>query len=323
MENLENFAINAFNYIDASKEKILDFFTHHENALIQSVKDGAPFAALIIPTSACVQALRESMNITTTNVAEQKSKTFTVDQCIERFVAKAKEFEPGINDKFKKGSAIYIEFYPQGMKPFNQITKKSVESLMAQFISAFANHETEAGVAKHEELKQIRDDYTKARNLQEQKKTETKSKRASWDDCLKAMQEQAFINLLTIAMEYRNKPEKLKLFFDQSIVAKRRNNGNNTETGYILPLAINGSEIANISFSVDDKFLVINNGIEDAWYCGLVSATTIPNDDELIKIPAGDEIEVSALSLGAPTKRYWYFKNKSTSNPGEIEIIQL
>lgn len=230
MKNLEGYLELPFENIEASKERICLFFENHEKSLIYWNSKGLPFGALEAPTTSAVTALRANIGDTSTSISRQKSITFTADECIDLFVAFAKDNEASVRDKFKKVSATYLEFYPNGMKPFNSISKKTVNAIMDQFLAAFKNHQTELGVAKYEDLKKICDNYIIARSSQESKKTETKDKRSSWDDCLEAMKDQAFINLLVIAKEYRGQPEKIKLFFDQSIITPKNHSDKADDT---------------------------------------------------------------------------------------------
>jgi hypothetical protein len=257
-------------------------------------------------------------------VAEQKSKTLSVDQCIELFVSKAKAFEASVRDKFGKQSAAYQEFYPQGMKPYNKISKATIEALMIQLISAFFNHKTELGSAKCNELQLVYDNYTLARKLQEKKKSQTKGSRLSWGLSFEVMKTQALINLHTIAGIYPGQAEKAKLFFNQSIITpKQHHTADGNTSSQILALPVNGHRLAHISFSPDDVFLVSNYSSDAIYYCSLITATAIPADAELIKIAAGTQAKVTALSLGAPHKKFWYFVNKNTTSSGEVEIKKL
>ncbi|MFZ4401993.1 MAG: hypothetical protein ACOYO1_18330 [Bacteroidales bacterium] len=323
MKNLELFLENPFKSIVAGKEKTLEFYDFHNNSMIQQVNMGAPFAALLGNNATAFDALCDSLGDTATKVAEQKSKTYTTDECIELFVAKAKEFEAGIRDKFNKDSAIYLEFYPQGMKPFNNISKKSIKEVMTQYIAAYNIYKADLGISRYDEVVQIQEKYLISRKLQEQKKSETKNIRSSWDDCLLKMQDQAYTNLLSIALYHKGNPEKIKLYFNQSIVNNHKHNSKEDIGGYILSLPVNGGVIANISYSANDKFMVSNHSNDAVYYSGIVSAGSTPADAELIRIEAGAEVEVTALSLGAPTKKFWYFANKNTTSAGEVEIIQL
>jgi hypothetical protein len=230
MRQLKLFFVNPFDYIEASKEKIVKFYSEHKSALVKQVNNGAPFSALVQPTIDALDALEQSLMDTAVKVAEQKSKTNVVNGYIQLFVDKAIDFEAGIRDKFKKRSAAYLEFYPHGTKAFYNIKKRSIKEVMAQYIAAFENHQDELGTAKCEELKQIRFDYINARSLQIEQKSETKNKRALWKDCLKQMNEQAYTNLIAIVAVYKGKPAKVKIFFDQSIVANYRHD-NKKEKG--------------------------------------------------------------------------------------------
>ncbi|NVN94238.1 MAG: hypothetical protein HXX18_03020 [Bacteroidetes bacterium] len=318
MRNLELYFENPFDNIVASKEKIIKFFDHHVNSLIQRKTEGVNLDALIPPSVDALAALKTSLQETAIKVAEQISKTLTVDECIELFVAKAKDFEAGVRDKYKKDSPVYKEFYPQGMKLFNHITKKNIEEVMAQFISAFDVHQADIGVAKFNELKQIRSSYVLARATQEQKKTETLGKRSSWEDNLKKMNTQAFTNLLTIVQLHKAQPQKAKIYFNQSIVARPKHNQDDQEAQPLTEkIAPNTTITPDMIYSADDTILLSN--VSDSasiyWYGGS-TANEAPNTKPTELLP-GEEIEIPAATLG----KYLILLNKDTVNTAEVEIM--
>ena len=321
MRNLENYFEPPFESIKVGKEKITEFFDDHANALIQQSSGNATLAALVTPTNTALSDLKLSLGDTSVNVAEQKSKTLTVDQCIDLFVSKAKEFEASVRDKFGKLSPVYQEFYPQGMKPFNNISKASIESLMIQIKSAFFNHKVELGEAKSDELQNIYDIYVHARGSQEQKKSETKGSRLSWDDSFEAMKRQAFVNLLTIASIYPGEPERAKLFFNQSIITpKMHHTADGDTSSYILVIPFNSKRVADISFSPDDTLLIINNGTKSiSFYAAATADAATPAI--LNEIAPGEELEITAATLGAPANKFLIFVNTSLTDEGEVEIV--
>jgi hypothetical protein len=317
MKNLENYLELPFENMDASKERICMFFENHDTSLIYMANNGAPFSTLLTPTHTAVTALRSCIGQTSTSIAQQKATTYTADESLELFVNFVKKSEAKIRDTFTKESADYIEFYPNGMKPFNKISKKSIDALMEQQIAAYKNHPTDLPPELLGKLIQISDDYHAARGSQQSKKTQTKDKQQNWDICLETMKDQAFINLLAIAKEYRGKPEKAILFFDTSIVAPAKPKVT-AEQGYILSIPELSSKTADISFSPDDTLLISNNG-EKTIYCYSSTTADAPEPATLHEIIAGDQLEIPAIDLGAPANKFLIFVNKETI-PAEVEI---
>lgn len=321
MKNLESYLELPFEYILASREKICLFFETHYESLNYMVTAGAPFASLLTPTKEAVVSLRSCIGQTTTSIAQQKSTTYTTDECIDIFVKFVKTKEAKVRDKYGKDSALYIEFYPNGMKPFNNISKKSVDALLEQQIAAYKNHPNDFPPELLIELQKISDNYHEARQNQQSKKSQTKEKQQSWDECLEIMKDQAFVNLLTIAKEYRGKPDKIKLFFDTSIIAPPKPK-ENTESGYILDIPAASKKPADISFSVDDSLLINNNG-NGILYCYAAATADAAEPANMIEIQPADQIEISALSLGAPANKFLIFVNKDTTQAAQAEIILL
>ena len=321
MKNLEYYFEDPYDNLEVGKDKVVEFYDHHRNSLINQVALGAPFAGLVDPTNSAVENLKESLSSTTTNIALQKAKTLTVDDYIELFVGKAKEFEVNVRVFFKKTTPTYLEFYPQGMKPFNNVNKGSINKLMVQVVSAFKTHQDVLGAEFYDELNQIYTDFNVARDLQEQKMNDTKSTRSSWDDRLEVMKQQAFKNLLLIAIEYRGKPEKAKLFFDQSILHARHHKTDSESDAYILTVPKNSIATADMSFSVDDTLLLYNSGTVSLFYYGAATPDA-PQPLSAIEILPDEEKEVTAASLGAPTNKYLLFANNDATD-GEVEISIL
>ena len=321
MKNLEGYLELPFENLDVSKEKNCLFFETHYESLNYMVSTGAPFDTLLAPTSEAVTALRSCLGQTASSIAVQKSTTYTADECIEIFVKFAKTKEAKVRDKYEKGSAGYIEFYPNGMKPFNKISKKSIDALLEQQIAAYKNHPNDFAPEILIELQKISDNYHEARKNQQNKKSQTKEKQQSWDECIEIMKDQAFINLLSIAKEYRGKPEKIKLFFDTSIIAppKPKQEG---DTGYILDIPAAGKQVADISFSVDDSLLISNNG-NGILYCYAAATADAAEPANMLEIQPADQIEISALSLGAPANKFLIFVNKDTTQAAQAEIVLL
>jgi len=321
MKNIERYLELPFENIEVSKEKICYFFESHESSLSYWVDKGMPFSDLLAPTTLAVSNLRACIGEAKVSITQQKATTFTTDECRDMFVSFAKKNEAYIKFTFGKESAEYLEFYPQGLKPFNNITKKTINALMDQQLMSYKKYIPQLSQAKYDEILDIVTMYKAAHTEQAEKKTETKDKQYSWDDYLAKMKDQAFINLLTIAKEFRGQPEKIKLFFDTSLITphKPKQEG---DSGYVLSIPPLESKVADISFSPDDKLLISNNSNISVFYYGAATADEQPKTSP-IEITAGDEAEVTALSLGAPANKFLIFVNKDNSLEAEVEIMLI
>jgi len=323
MHDLKKYLETPFVNIEVGKDKQYKFYEDHENRMISAVNNGEPFDALLAATHTTVLNLKHSLGSQASTLAEKESKTITVDNAIEEFKTKIKEREANILVKFPKKSAIYEQFYPHGKTEYNSATKANIEKLMTQFIEPLDDHKGVLGTDLLDEFTAIETNYINARNEQLQKKEDSETSRYTWDASLAAMEDQAFVNLLSIAIVHRNHPEKIKMFFDQSIIRPHKYNKAGEEIlPYILGISVNTTQAADISFSVDDQLEIENTGDGSIFYYGAITADAIcpPTAKEL---PSGESIIVKGDALGAPANKYLLFTNKNANLEGEVEISLL
>jgi hypothetical protein len=324
MRNLEAYAVSPFNTYRVGRDKIVDFFSDHNNRLIQAVADGAPFADLLTEFTPALGRLADSKTSTAVNLAQQGSETMTVDNIMDSFKNEITKLEPIVLIQFPKDSVEYHEFFPQGKTAYHRITKANIGNLFATIISACDNHSDKIGEDPLHVFTALRDAYVAARNRQQQRKESTGSTRSAWDDNLEIVSNLAFHNLLMIADNYKNQPEKLRLFFDVSIATpdKHVNDDGETTEPYSLIIPAGGIAVANISFSVDDTLLLTNESNIALSYWGAAAVDQQPPVTPF-ELEADSETEVTAATLGAPANKYLLFKNNDEFEDGEVEIVML
>jgi hypothetical protein len=304
MTNLRKFLESPFRRLKVSRDKTFKFFEDHLNRLIQAVDNGEPFAGLVAATQLAFDNLKLSLGSYSSTLAQKESKTMTVDQVIEEFKIAIKLREANILIHFSKDSPVYQEFFPHGKTEYHQANKASIERLMTQIITAIDNHKTELGQPLLDEFLALQTDYITARNEQLKKMEDAGTKTDSWESSLEIMQMQAFRNLLTIALQYMGEPDKIELFFNESIIrARHYNREGEVIEPYMLAVPPNSTVAADLSFSVDDKLYVEVTGESSLFYfvAQTADATCPPT---AIELQPGAGVEVSALSLGAPANKY-------------------
>ena len=222
MKKLESYAELPFEGIEAGRDKIIEFYSDHANRLTQAIANGEPFAVLLPPLTAALTKLSDSKTATAVNLAQQGSQTMTVDNFIQLFKDEITKLEPKVQVQFPKQTTEYHEFFPQGKNAYTKANKGNIDNLFATIITACQNHSDKLGTEPAELFIALQTNYQTARNRQLQKKGSTESTRSAWDDNLDTIKDLAFHNLLVIADAYRGQPEKIGLFFDQSIITPRR-----------------------------------------------------------------------------------------------------
>ena len=306
------------------RDLIVEFFNDHFNRTKQATTSGAPFGELLTPFGECLARLTASKTGTAVNLAQQGSDTMTVDNLIQLFKDSITALEPKVMVHFPKGSVQYHEFFPQGKKAYSRITKGNIDNLFATVITGCENHKDQLGQALKDEFTTLQSNYIIARNKQLEKKGSTSSTRSAWDDNLEEIKDLAFHNLLMIADHHRGQPEKLRLYFDQSIITldKHTQAGDDTAQAYTLTVPASATAVANINFALGDTLLVTNTGDVPVCYYGASSANQAAPANPT-EIAEGDEAEITAASLGAPTNKYLLFVNNDKDLEGEVEIMMV
>lgn len=222
MRKLEGYLENPFDNLNVSEDKIKKFFSDHGARFHKAVENGEPYDDLITDTDSVLDRLNKAHSTTVTTRTQLKSRTTTVDEVMKLFKDKILECEPLVLNVFKKKtSAAYIEFFPQGRQGYTRMTKGNIDTLFDQVILAFTHHKDAFGEAKIHEFEEMKAQYDEARKTQIGQKKDTSGSSNSWDDALKAMSDQAFINLQRIAINHRGHPERISQYFDQSILANK------------------------------------------------------------------------------------------------------
>ena len=113
---------------------------------------------------------------------------------------------------------------------------------------------------------------------------------------------------------------RVEYFFPVNMLRTTASNQGGTGEVYSLAIPAGQTVAADISFSVDDKFTVTNTGDSSLFYYGAVAVTDAA-PAQVAELAAGQETEVTAVSLGAPRSKYLMFINRDTTLDGEVEII--
>ena len=144
---------------------------------------------------------------------------------------------------------------------------------------------------------------------------------AALDQAYDAMGEMLFSNMLQLTDIFIKTPEVVSNYFDLSLLQYSKKQDDESGS-YILTLPANSKRTADISFSVDDSLLLINNGTKSIFFYAAATADAA-TPDNLTEIAAGEELEITAASLGAPANKFLIFVNTDLTEEGEVEIVLM
>ena len=243
---------------------------------------------------------------------------------MDEIVVNAGKCEGLVKSVFGKNTPVYLEFYPFGLSEFHEANPAQLLDLLDRMISSITTHSQELGSSVYSD--KFNDNRVRLKKaISNQKNSGSKVinskevKEILWNE----LKKQLYKNMLTIALYYIDNLNMVHAYFNSKILRLRHhNNDDDTTQTYKLLIPVLSSKAANISFSVDDTLLIINNGVKSIFYYGAATADEQAKT-ALIEIPAGEEAEVTAASLGAPTNKFIIFVNKDATDEGEVEIALI
>ncbi len=262
MMNLINFFENLFLNLTVSFEnkrkgseahlgKLAAQNTHHQ------------YDQMVLDTTAVHAALFGEVLDIETKFGLQKTQTQITDNIILKFTKRCSRLNAYFISTELINTPLYSTFFPQGIMEYTDHTNKgNVEAHMGVLVSAITNHTAEAGgIAVLNEFKAFQTDYEAARVLQNQKIGETKGARIDRKDAEVAWANQLFANLLDLAKEFMNQPDKMSAFFSQEFFQRHRSSASE-HAGTLTGLVTRGH---TVDPEPDVQVHVVDGNINDVY----------------------------------------------------------
>lgn len=301
------------------KEKlVLDHLQKMKGDTINGQLDG-----IIAETEPLSNLLSENTGVRQIVKGEGKGHTIIIKGILNEFIDEAVELETMCKLKFKKNSPEYLEAIPNGISEYQNATQAELPSLLKRLINFSEKQKAKIGVEYNEKFKDINlrwyEENLQRRDTIQESQNTIPDLGIIWSKLSKQMQR----NCYTILLACPDNPEKLFTYFDFNIVNSRHHTADGSgDTGYKLLITALTTKAADISFSAEDTLLIINNGNKSIFYYAAATADA-PQPATMAEIVAGDEAEVTALSLGAPANKFLIFVNKDAAESVEVEIVLI
>jgi len=319
---LESFTKNQFMKIRVGNNRREMFVNHHLMHLQASNPNGI-YDGIIADTTILHNELAENLALRSYTAGAGKSSTFTVNQIIDECIDISRKLNAMAVIKFDKISSEYLEGFPHGFAEIQNITQAAFKPVAQRTLAFAKKYKTELGQEYVDKLEDILLRWDEKLNKREEVNTNAQTTRPAFETLWNKLCIQLQKNLYTILLANYDNTDVLFTYFDETLVNFRHHTSDDTpDETYKLTIAPNTSKTANISFSPDDTLLIINNGIKPIFYYGAATADEQPKTAP-IEIAAGDEAEVTALSLGAPANRFLILQNKDGAETAEVEIALI
>jgi hypothetical protein len=146
--------------------------------------------------------------------AKQKGKTISRQEARNNIIDFIKQKEGLIKSTFKKGSAVYTEFYPQGVSEYHSATVEGIKVLLIRYSDAAQKYENELGKDFVNTLLELQTSYVNARDNQVSDKAENKNTEVALKKSRKALTVQLTKCVLLIAANTIGKEAEFLSYFN-------------------------------------------------------------------------------------------------------------
>ncbi|HLG34873.1 MAG TPA: carboxypeptidase-like regulatory domain-containing protein [Bacteroidia bacterium] len=217
MLNLFSIFQNFFNTKEISDDNLKKFSQDHIQRI--TVNNGSGLFTIILNEMVAAYTAYFG-NITEEDLAfaVQQSLTMSTDNLLQTFKDTVSRKEGIIKDTYGKGSPTYQEFFPLGVDEYHQANKSNVETLMSRMVSSATAHIADLGLPFVNLFRDIKDNYTIARNLQLAKKGEVSTERVETGTTRDVVEVQVCKNIHFIGYTFPGNDAECMKFFDQSII---------------------------------------------------------------------------------------------------------
>ena len=188
--------------------------------------------------------------------AVQKTQTGIVNKIIADFKKRTTKLHFYLVSNGIKDTPLFTLFFPKGVMAYTRKTNKgNIESYLNVLVKAISEHTAEAGGASVlAEYQAFQTSYKDMRKLQNKNIGATRGGRTNRNTAEKEWADQMFSNLLLLAHEYRNEPEKMSLFFTQHYLRRKKINagGKRNFLGGLITRKGTGEPEENVTIHVID-----------------------------------------------------------------------
>ena len=229
MINLETFFKNHLNTNRISDDNMKKF-AHTNLQRMSSNNSGGEFTQMITDTTNAYTDYYGSITDEDTKYTIQQGLTVTMNNAMEAFKdAVSTKAVHVVLTYYKKESAEYQEFFPEGAVEYSGATLKNIEQLMDRMVTAANRHVADLGIPFVTEMQGYRDTFKLARDAQLAKIGEVKDSKVDSSTTRDVLENELMKNILRIAIMYLGDIPRCMVFFDQSFIRDSSDNGEEEE----------------------------------------------------------------------------------------------
>ncbi len=296
----------------------LDKFRYLVSTHLQKMSDSGEisFAPLIAALTIEADILNDIIDKKTLDYTGRHTETTGKDESILEFNEYASFLHNVAASKFRNEPAKVEEIFPKGVLYYTDATKAELATKLNYLSTKVIKYATDLTAPVVAEMAQHKLAIETTMSLQQQFKNElgidtTDYARQRVKIC-KLLHKDA---LLITGFHYEE-PELVENYFDQSIWATHYHLPNTSIDYNVNPLAIVDTELSFVETTVFE--IANNSGFDAGYFSSPIPVSKIPTT--YTPFLANTKITVTGLDLKAPTMKYFYLYNPSTT---EILLITI
>lgn len=139
MLEMHRFFDNPYDDDTITDARFINFLDDHRQR-VKAQNEGGRHNALLAALDAAIAALRATQTAGDVARVRRIGKTSSLDALVELFTADVRQHEGTIKGLFKKESETYIEFFPEGLEEYNNITRPNTPTLIKRWETLTSSH---------------------------------------------------------------------------------------------------------------------------------------------------------------------------------------
>ncbi len=322
MRQLDSYADGPLENLNVGRDAILAFSVDHGYRLKNEIEKGAPYADWLPPYLTAVTELTNSNKSTAVTLENQKSETRTVDDVIKEFENKITWVWPIVQVVYPIGTSGYKDFFPFGKSGYDNVTKKGIGNLLAVMINACKKHKDDFQEDLQAVFAHIEEDYYTANEHQGEKKEDTVAASLAWNENWAVVKDLIQHHALRIADDNRGHPEKVKVYFDQSLITLEKHAPKEAPVIEKLAIPVSSLKAAATMLVAGETLLITITGLATLKSYGATSPTQTAPESPM-EFRNGMQIRIKTEAYGAPANQYLLFMNNDKNVEGSVEIERV
>ncbi|MGB4773740.1 MAG: hypothetical protein WBP45_01085 [Daejeonella sp.] len=207
----------------------LNLFTSDFIGRYTKTPNAVPISAEMSILETVYQKFKAGLGELGTTSAFQKGGTISKQDAYDDALDFIRTKEGTIKGIFKKGTAAYTEFYPQGLNQYNHASVEGMKVLLVSFAATADKYKAKLGTAFITELTDLQTAYTNARDEQVGKKSDNSTTQSRLRESRKELTLQLTKCVLGIAMNTLENEAAFNSYFNFGLLEVDNDKGTGEE----------------------------------------------------------------------------------------------